>query len=54
MVGYGLLPKTKKNQSSTGTSMADADSLYDLSSDQEADPTAIDGDVENDDTADDT
>ena len=33
--------------------MADADSLYDLSSDQEADPTAIDADIENDDTADD-
>lgn len=35
------------------TSMADADSLYELSSDQDVDPDAIDGDVENDDTADD-
>lgn len=33
--------------------MADADSLYELSSDQDIDPDAIDGDVENDDTADD-
>ncbi|KAL4222954.1 glycylpeptide N-tetradecanoyltransferase [Mactra antiquata] len=33
--------------------MADADSLYELSSDQDVDPDAIDGDVENDDTADD-
>ena len=35
------------------TSMADADSLYELSSDQDVDPDAMDGDVENDDTADD-
>ncbi|WAQ94662.1 NMT1-like protein, partial [Mya arenaria] len=33
--------------------MADGDSLYELSSDQDVDPDAIDGDVENDDTADD-
>ncbi|XP_060551337.1 glycylpeptide N-tetradecanoyltransferase 2-like [Ruditapes philippinarum] len=33
--------------------MADGDSLYELSSDQDGDPDAIDGDVENDDTADD-
>ncbi|XP_045168087.2 glycylpeptide N-tetradecanoyltransferase 2-like [Mercenaria mercenaria] len=33
--------------------MADADSLYELSSDQDVDPDAMDGDVENDDTADD-
>lgn len=33
--------------------MADGDSLYELSSDQDMDPDAMDGDVENDDTADD-
>lgn len=57
---WPYLLKTQQNQSSFGfcvtsptLSMADGDSLYELSSDQDVDPDAMDGDVENDDTADD-
>lgn len=49
---FALLPVSLVKHSLL-TSMADADSLYELSSDQDVDPDAIDGDVENDDTADD-